>query len=397
MPILKILKQAQTATEHFAQSPAFGKLAELAQNSPFAALSTASFTELAQHASLNKAVELPLFAYASLRSAHYTVQYEVLNRVSQRIPGLKAPSYLADVAANSHVREELVRLLRSDVQNALNGYYPVSVFQPESPLRHARRLARIFFDGISIYRRRANHQARKFSRQAREHFDSVPEYYKRNFHFQTDGYLSEHSAELYEHQVELLFGGTADAMRRLLLKPMKEHFKNNPSGEGLTFLEFGAGTGRATRNVRLAFPKARIVVTDVSEPYLRAARRNLECFTRLDFVRADAADQPFGDTKFDAVYSVFTLHETPLDARKAILKESARVLKKGGFLGLVDSAQLGDVPEIDDVLKNFPANFHEPFYMNYIKTPLSKVLTGLKLKVGGSEVGLFSKVIWATK
>ncbi|HEX4926014.1 MAG TPA: class I SAM-dependent methyltransferase [Bdellovibrionales bacterium] len=374
------LSFAQSVTEALAQNPAFEKL-----------------TGLAQNANLNKAVEMPLLAFATVRSAHYTVQYEMLNRISARIPGLKAPNYLADLAANEHVREEVVRLLKADVQNAVNGYYPITVFQPENPLRHARRMARIFLDGIGIYRRRATHEARKFSKQAREHFDGVPDYYKRNFHFQTDGYLSENSAELYEHQVELLFGGTANAMRRLLLKPMKEHFRDNPDGEGLTFLELGAGTGTATRNVRLAFPKARIVVTDLSEPYLRAARRNLEAFDRLDYVRADAADLPFAGEKFDAVYSVFTLHETPLEARKAILKEAARVLKKGGFLGVVDSAQLGDVPQIDDVLKNFPTNFHEPFYMNYIKTPLEKLLKTIRLKVGRSEVGLFSKVVWAVK
>ncbi len=43
----------------------------------------------------------------------------------------------------------------------------------------------------------------------------LPEYYGRNFHYQTEGYLSEESAELYEHQTEILFMGTLGLMRRL--------------------------------------------------------------------------------------------------------------------------------------------------------------------------------------
>ena len=39
-----------------------------------------------------------------------------------------------------------------------------------------------------------------------------PDYYQ-NFHHQTDGYLSDHQA-LYDLQVEILFNGSADAMRR---------------------------------------------------------------------------------------------------------------------------------------------------------------------------------------
>ena len=62
--------------------------------------------------------------------------------------------------------------------------------------------------------------------EARRHGDSgeallktpeaarYPAYYRRNFHFQSDGYLSAASAARYDHQVEVLFGGGAAAMRR---------------------------------------------------------------------------------------------------------------------------------------------------------------------------------------
>ena len=49
-----------------------------------------------------------------------------------------------------------------------------------------------------------------------------PEYYRRKFHFQSDGYLSEASAERYDYQVEVLFGGGAAAMRRQALVPLRD-------------------------------------------------------------------------------------------------------------------------------------------------------------------------------
>ena len=346
---------------------------------------------------LNRLLEYPLLTYSTVRSAHYTIQYDLLNRIAKYVPGLQGPQIPEDVYAGKLIRENLFKLLRKDVQNAVNGMYPISVFQPESPVRHVKRLGRIIYDGFGLARRRASRESHQFSKRAKSYLEDVPEYYRRNYHFQTDGYLSDWSADLYEHQVELLFGGTGDAMRRLLIPPMKKHFSDRPDGRGLTFLELGAGTGRATRNVRLAFPKARIVATDLSEPYLRNARKNLEGFARMDFVRADAADLPFADEKFDAVYSVFTLHEIPLEPRKAILKEAHRVLKKKGFLGLVDTAQLGDIPEFDPIFKNFPVSFHEPYYTNYIKTPIEKLVKAQKFKLLGSETGFFSKVTWATK
>ena len=52
--------------------------------------------------------------------------------------------------------------------------------------------------------------------------ERFPPYYRRTFHWQTDGYFSEHSAEMYELGVELLFRGTADVMRRQIIPPITQ-------------------------------------------------------------------------------------------------------------------------------------------------------------------------------
>lgn len=41
-----------------------------------------------------------------------------------------------------------------------------------------------------------------------------PRYYQHDFHFQTDGWFSSKSADLYDTQAEALFFGTHDAMQR---------------------------------------------------------------------------------------------------------------------------------------------------------------------------------------
>ena len=51
-----------------------------------------------------------------------------------------------------------------------------------------------------------------------------PEYYLQNFHFQSGGWLTEESADRYDTQVEVLFKGTANAMRRQALPPLAEAF-----------------------------------------------------------------------------------------------------------------------------------------------------------------------------
>ena len=223
----------------------------------------------------------------------------------------------------------------------------------------------------------------------------LPEYYQRNFHFQTDGYLSNDSADLYEHQVEILFSGSADAMRRLIIPQLKSAYAGQ--GEGLHFLEIAGGTGRLTRFMKLAYPKARITVLDLSYPYLKKAQQNLKKFDRLDFVQGAGEDLPFVAEKFDAVYSCFLFHELPLEIRKRVVAESFRVLKAGGWMGLVDSVQKEDTKDFSWALEQFPVDFHEPFYKNYTQNPMEGLLAFRGFTELKKDIGFFSKSLLAKK
>ena len=69
-----------------------------------------------------------------------------------------------------------------------------------------------------------------------------PSYFRRNFHWQTDGYLSRRSADLYDVGVEFLFLGTADVMRRQVIPPVSRMVQQ--CGDRLRLLDVGCGTGR---------------------------------------------------------------------------------------------------------------------------------------------------------
>jgi len=149
--------------------------------------------------------------------------------------------------------------------------------------------------------------------------------------------------------------------------------------------------------VRLAYPKAKIVALDLSGPYLKRAQDKLKKYSRIDFVEGAGEALPFLDCQFDAVYSVFIFHELPAQIRVDVLSESWRVLKPGGFLGIVDSLQLGDEPVLNEALKQFPVQFHEPFYRHYIENELPPLLEDAGFNEIKTDIGFLSKVVSGAK
>ncbi|MEM9173962.1 MAG: class I SAM-dependent methyltransferase [Myxococcota bacterium] len=298
-------------------------------------------------------------------------------------------------------REAVLGALRSlgeqDAENIAEGLYPLSIFLPErTPLDHATRYARLLADSIGAATRKRQKRPREFAGRAADLAAELPDYYRRNFHFQTDGYLSETSADLYEHQVEILFRGVADAMRRQVIPPLKAHF-GDTDGRGLHFLEVASGCGTATRFVAMAFPEARITCVDLSHPYLRAARRRLARFERVGFMQGDATDLDLRDGRFDAVFSVFLFHELPGGERARVLSEAARVLRPGGLHVVADSLQYGDVPDLDWALDAFPEQFHEPFYRDYARHPIEPMLEAAGFETPTTDTAFLTKIVRTTR
>lgn len=108
-----------------------------------------------------------------------------------------------------------------------------------------------------------------------------------------------------------------------------------------SFLEMGCGTGAlleeiATRFVlpRVASGKAaRLVGIDINKEFLTQARSILEQITdKIELKEADAQHLPFPDSSFDIVYCHYFLMWNTPEHRAAIVEESRRVLREGGWL-----------------------------------------------------------------
>lgn len=290
---------------------------------------------------------------------------------------------------------KLYDLLKRDSENMAAGIYPYSVLKLENPYYHIKSLMNVFSDAVKVSKRRHHQKSHDFDARRDDDFESAPEYSKRNFHFQTNGYFSNESADLYDHQVEILFGGSSHAMRRLLVSLIKKQIPGQ--GEGLNFLEVGCGTGILTRFMKLAFPKAKITASDMSSSYLKKAQKDLVDLPGINFVQSHVEDLPFKDASFDLVYSCYLFHELPLPVRAATIAETSRVLKSAGLWGFVDSIQNGDDKDMQWALDQFPADFHEPFYKNYIQNSMEMMLENHSLTVIDRDLGFLSKAILATK
>ena len=99
--------------------------------------------------------------------------------------------------------------------------------------------------------------------------------------------------------------------------------------EGMRVLEIACGTGIVTRHLRERLPaSSTLVATDLSEPMLACAKRQLGGAGGIEWMQADAMALPFPDQSFDAVVCQFGLMFVPDKA--AAMREAYRVLKPGG-------------------------------------------------------------------
>ncbi|HEX3861723.1 MAG TPA: methyltransferase domain-containing protein [Stellaceae bacterium] len=269
---------------------------------------------------------------------------------------------------------DLWRLIERDWRNIAGGIYAVPEDWRGSPVAGLRRAVDFFADLGAVEARRHGEPGDALLREAEA--ERYPRYYRRKFHFQSDGYLSEASAERYDHQVEVLFGGGAAAMRRQALVPLREALRElSPRSGSVSLLDIGCGTGAFLREVKRNHPRLSVTGVDLSAPYLAVAQRRLAAWSRIELSEAAAEALPFAPESFDIISCIYLFHELPPRVRRAVVGEIRRVLKPGGTLIFVDSLQPGEEPDYDALLDYFPAAFHEPFYASYLREDLDALFS----------------------
>ncbi|EIE27631.1 S-adenosyl-L-methionine-dependent methyltransferase [Coccomyxa subellipsoidea C-169] len=235
-----------------------------------------------------------------------------------------------------------------------------------------------------------------------------PDYYLNTFHYQTDGWLSERSARVYEVSTETLFLGRQDAMQRQSLVPLRAFMAARPrDGAGTRLLEVASGTGRFATFLKDNYPRMDVTLADLSPYYLQEARKNMRYWADMrapgqalggadgagvSYLQApaEAISQP--DNSYDVVTCVYLFHELPPEVRRAAAAEMARVLRPGGLLVFTDSIQLGDREQLDPNLGRF-GDFNEPYYLTYISEDFGKLFKDVGLECDTKLLASSSKVL----
>lgn len=302
----------------------------------------------------------------------------------------------APVPDRNRIYADMATLFLQDLANIEAGIYPLPADHDGSLFALIHR-SRLFFEDLSdIHRRRERHAHTEVLTE--ETRGKRPRYYLQNFHFQSGGWMTDDSAERYDTQVEVLFNGTANAIRRQALLPLREVFAGRDQRE-LRMLDIGCGTGRFLDFVKQTWPRLLTVGLDLSEAYIRYAKRHLKCWSRANLIVGKVEAIPLPDNSQEAVTSIFLFHELPPKIRRRALAECARVLKPGGRLVLVDSLQRGDRPDYEGLLDLFPQNYHEPYYTSYTKEDFTQLaadcgLTHIRnITAFVSKVMVFDKMI----
>jgi len=296
----------------------------------------------------------------------------------------------APVPDRSRLYRDMAALFAKDLANVEAGIYPLPADRDGSPLTLLQR-SRLFFEDLpAIHERR---KAGTHSEVLNEETSAKrPRYYLQNFHFQTGGWLTEDSAQRYDTQVEVLFNGTANAIRRQVIPPLAEIFKGRDQRK-LKLLDVACGTGRFIDFVKQAWPKLPVLGLDLSEAYVNEARRHLRHRARTAFAVGNGEAIPVADASQDAVTSIFTFHELPPKVRRIVIGECARVLKPGGRIVLLDSLQRGDRPDYLGLLELFPQNFHEPYYESYLDEDFPAIAREHGLTHARDDQAFISKVM----
>jgi len=99
----------------------------------------------------------------------------------------------------------------------------------------------------------------------------------------------------------------------------------------IEILDLGIGTGAEIEPLLARTPNACIVGVDVSGEMLALLRaKHASRLSRIDLVHASYQDIDFGDSTYDAVVSVMTLHHHTASDKLALYRRIRAALKPGG-------------------------------------------------------------------
>jgi hypothetical protein len=156
------------------------------------------------------ATQLPRVAWYV---GHGIAMREMSKRARERDGATRPrPVTALPVPDRAQLYADMAKLLQQDLANVEAGIYPLPADHDGPFLALLERSRRFFEDLPEVHRRRQ--QGGLHEVLSEETRGKRPAYYLQNFHFQSGGWMTRDSAERYDTQVEVLFNGTANAIRR---------------------------------------------------------------------------------------------------------------------------------------------------------------------------------------
>lgn len=149
----------------------------------------------------------------------------------------------------------------------------------------------------------------------------------------------QHQGTLSFERIAPVYDSTRRMSDEVCIEVSREVFSEAGSGEGMSVVDIGAGTGRFS--VPLAVRGFRVVGVDVSKEMLRLMLSKLrrEWLCRLQPVVADAQNLPFRDKCFNAALCFQVLHL--IQNWHLVASEAGHVLHDGAPMAIGESIRTG--------------------------------------------------------
>ena len=292
---------------------------------------------------------------------------------------------------------EVYRLQAEPEYKNAHGHAPVDRFEAEDALdltphyRFTKALDRTAQEmmwqavGETIYREEARLEdaAERLTKSAKKRgsltlnpdLEVDPIYVEQPIHLQPESYFPKDDGRSVIAGAFYESGGRLYSMGRGMGKEDSKagaviaYLKNlRPDWAPKRVLDMGCSAGGASAYYAQAFPKAEVHAIDLGSAMLRYAHARAESLgVGVHFHQMSAADTPFPNGYFDLVVSHNILHEISGDVRRAMARESLRLLAPDGYCIHQDVDLLLHDREVWEQAERAYDFYHnnEPFWIDY--------------------------------
>jgi SAM-dependent methyltransferase len=194
----------------------------------------------------------------------------------------------------------------------------------------------------------------------------VPPYLNVEFHIQPGGYHKDTlSGFLYHYGTTVFYrlGDDPDGLHGKIVGAVPRP----ADGRVSRVLDLACSIGQSSTALKRRFPESEVWAIDYSAPMLRAAHRRAAIQeVDINFKQALAEATGFPDDHFDVTFAFILFHELPLRITEAVLKEVARVTRKGGVFVVYDFGRSKDMTPWQHYHRWFDARHNnEPYSQEF--------------------------------